>query len=245
MKKIIIFLISSIYLGFSFNAFTQDVDDLVYMTEEYPPLNYLEDGEIKGLSVELLKLIWKKMGYPEQKIVLFPWARGYKLVQEKKNHVLFSMVRTKEREPLFKWVGPIVTTEYVLVGLTKNKIKINSLEDAKKYSIGTVREDATEQILIQAGFSKIQPVSKIKLNIKKLKAGRIDLLIYDKRSIYNEIKDLNYDAKEFEAIFKVDAESDHFAFHRGTPDLLIKKFQKALDSLADEHQAILKKYLWK
>ena len=244
MKEIKMLFLFILMLGFSFNTLPQDVDNLVYMTEEYPPLNYIEDGKIKGLSVELLKLMWEKMGYPEQKIEVLLWAQGYKKALENKNHVLFSTIRTKEREPLFKWVGPIAASELVLVGLTKNKIKINSLEDAKKYSIGTVREDATEQILIQAGFSKIQPVSKIKLNIKKLKAGRIDLLIYDKRSIYNEIKDLNYDAKEFEAIFKVDAESDHFAFHRGTPDLLIKKFQKALDSLADEHQAILKKYSW-
>ena len=61
MKRIIIISLCAIFMGLSFNAFAQDVEDLVYMTEEYRPLNYMEDGEVKGLTVELLKMIWEEM----------------------------------------------------------------------------------------------------------------------------------------------------------------------------------------
>ncbi len=230
-------------MGLSLNAFAQDVEDLVYMTEDYPPLNYMEDGEIKGLTVDLLKLMWKEMGYPEQKIKLLPWPRGYNLIQSNKNHVLFSMVRTKEREPLFKWVGPISKSEYALVSLKKSKIKISSFEDAKKYSIGVIRDDASEQILKSAGLSRLMTVNSLKQNIKKAKNGRIDLFIYDKKNVFDEIKKI-YDPEEFEIVFVMNTESDYYAFHKDTPDSLIRKFQEALDNISDKHQAILKKYGW-
>ena len=34
-----------------------DVGDLVYMAENYPPANYMGDGQLKGISVEILKLV--------------------------------------------------------------------------------------------------------------------------------------------------------------------------------------------
>ncbi len=106
LSSIIIF---ALFSNFSF-VFAQDVDDLIYMAEDYAPANYLENGKLKGISVQILKLMWEKMGYPEQQVVVYPWARGYFYIKTKKNHVLFTMSRTKEREKLFKWVGPIFYT---------------------------------------------------------------------------------------------------------------------------------------
>ena len=101
-------------------SFAQDASTLTYMTEEYPPYQYKEAGTLKGLSVDLLKLMWAKMGVPEQAIAVYPWARGYNLIQNHPNSVLFSMIRTPEREQMFKWVGPIFTARTVLIGLTQD-----------------------------------------------------------------------------------------------------------------------------
>lgn len=92
MHRVII--CASLLAGFSTSAVANDARDLYYMTEEYPPYHYSEKGEVKGLYVEMLKLMWHKMGIPEQTIHVFPWARGYEMVMTQKDHVLFAMART-------------------------------------------------------------------------------------------------------------------------------------------------------
>lgn len=247
MKRLLLvlsLLLASIVLMTVSPVLGQDVDELIYMTEDYPPWNFEQDGEIRGISPDLLRLIWKKMGYPEQSIELLPWSRGYRLALKNRNHVLMSMTRTAEREPLFKWVGPISTSKYVLIKLSKNKISVNSLEDAKKYRIGTIREDATEQILESSGFNKemISSVSKIKQAVRMLQAGNIDLLAHEQRSFESVLEKENYSPAEFESVVLLSEEKDHYAFHKDTPDALIQRFQVALDSLEQEHKAILDYY---
>ncbi len=236
-------IICVLFTSFSF-VFAQDVDDLIYMTEDYAPANYLENGTLKGTSVELLKLMWKKMGYPEQTINVYPWARGYLYIKNMGNHVLFTMSRTKEREKLFKWVGPIFTTRQILIALSEKKIKLHTIEDAKKYQIGIIRDDVAGMLLNKSGFdnNKLQEVSKLQHNIKKLELDRIDLIAYSENGFYKHLKLNNLDPKKFESVYILKETGLYYAFHKDTPDPLIQKFQKALDSLQVEHMSILKRY---
>jgi len=36
--------------------------DLTYITEQFPPYNYQEDGKLQGISVDLLEMAWERMG---------------------------------------------------------------------------------------------------------------------------------------------------------------------------------------
>ncbi|WP_051303088.1 substrate-binding periplasmic protein [Psychromonas aquimarina] len=213
------------------------------MAEDYPPANYIENGEIKGASVDILKLVWKKLGVPEQPIKIVPWARGYLLVQKKKNTVLFSMSRTKEREHLFKWVGPIFRSRQVIVGLTDSPIKIDSLEDAEKYTIGTIRDDVCENTLISAGFDrkKLHSVTSLEQNISKLLLKRVDLICHSEASIRDVIKMKNQNAPQFKTIFVVTEKGNYYAFHKDSQNDLIRSFQLALDELEPERREILKR----
>ncbi len=138
------------------HAFTDNPDDLIYMTEEYPPFNFLEDGELKGITIEILKLLWMEMGVEEQPVKLYPWARGFNYIQKYDNHVLFAMSRTEDREDLFKWVGPVFNVEIVLIGLSEKDYNISSLKDLDKYKIGTLNNDAAEQLLENKGVGNIE-----------------------------------------------------------------------------------------
>ncbi len=235
-----------IFLATVSSAFGQDVDvdDLIYMTEDYRPNNYWENGELKGISIELLKLMWAKMGYPEQSIQLLPWARGYYYLIREKNHVLFATSRTEERENLFKWVGPLYSVKIILIALSESSININSIEDAKKYMIGTIRDDVSEQLLVACGFEKekLQRVNTIEQNLMKLKFGRIDLISFSEKGLNDYLKAGQFNSNEFRTVFAFNGNKSYYAFNKSVPDALIRRFQKALDSLSREHQAILDKY---
>ncbi len=183
------------------------------------------------------------MGVSDQPIKMVPWARGYLLVQQKKNTVLFTMSKTKEREHLFKWVGPIFRSRQVLVGLADSPIKIASLEDAKKYSIGTIRDDVGENSLIKAGFDweKLKSVAGLEQNINKLLFNRVDLICQSEASIRDVINMKNYDASQFKTVFVVTEKGNYYAFHKDTPDELIRSFQHALDKLDPERRQIVER----
>jgi polar amino acid transport system substrate-binding protein len=247
MKRalITIFIFIFIFTGTAF-CYSADLQakDLIYQCEDIPPSNYLESGELKGVSIELLKLLWKKMGVPEQSIQVVPWARGYNALQNEKGHVLFSMSRTKERENLFKWVGPIFSVKHVLLGISGKKIVLNKLDDAKNYRIGVIKEDESEFFLMQSGFNPamMESVSSLEQNFEKLKMGRVDFIAHSLETFNDYIKIHQLNPDQYHAYFVLSEKQNYYAFHKDTPDALILQFQNALNSIRLEHMAILKKY---
>ncbi|MBI4976703.1 MAG: transporter substrate-binding domain-containing protein [Spirochaetes bacterium] len=219
-------------------------EKLIYMCEDIPPSNYLEHGELKGISVEMLRLVWKQMGVPSQTIKIVPWARGYHTVQSQSNCVLFSMTRTRERERLFKWVGPIFTVKNVLMGRTDKILKIDTIDAAKKLRIGTIKDDVLEKYLLQSGFlpDKIDGVAAMEQNFDKLRAGRIDCIAHTEQTLRQYIRNNKLDQDGFRVFFVLSDSPNYYAFSRETPDTLIQQFQKALEQLADEHHALLERY---
>ncbi|MCP4163486.1 MAG: transporter substrate-binding domain-containing protein [Deltaproteobacteria bacterium] len=157
MKKRFSLIFITIFITFlSSNLFSQSLPGFLIMTENWKPYNFQEDGVIKGVSTDMLVLMLKKIGSQQGRkdIKLYPWSRSYKLVQEKKNAVLYTTTRTPEREKMFKWVGPIFDMTFYIYALKSKKIKIKSYDDLKKYKIGVIREDVTEQLLVKkAGFA--------------------------------------------------------------------------------------------
>jgi len=86
-----------------------DLNSLNIMTEEFPPFNYSDNGNLSGLSVDLLIKASAAVGSPitEKDINMAAWARACKTTLSGPNTMLFSTTRTEQREDLFKWAGPI------------------------------------------------------------------------------------------------------------------------------------------
>lgn len=146
---------------------------------ETSSLSYMQDGKVVGEATMVVEEVLgrAKLDYT---IKIYPWARSYKLALENKNVLIFPMSRTAERESLFKWVGELIPIKYYLIKLKERKdIQINSLEDAKQYRIGVVREDVRAKFLIEKGFEVkvhgLQLVTSNDQNIQKLLKKRIDL----------------------------------------------------------------------
>ena len=207
---------------------------LTILTENLPPLNYLKDGELVGPSVEIVKEIQRRIGSSEP-IQVYPWARAYQMALEEENVVLFGMTHSKEREDLFKWIGPLATKRDILVAKKGAGIKIGSLEDAKKVErIGTLREDTRERFLKKHGFTNLAPVSDEQKNAQKLVLGRIDLWAYKKPGLKTvcELAGVNYN--DLEEVYHLREINVDIAFSKKTSDSIVQKWRKAFsEMLAD------------
>lgn len=218
-------------------------------TENYPPYNFEKDGQIHGISVEILYAMYEKMGEEKKKPLLTNWSRGYTMTQKKKNSVIFSTTKTKSREKLFKWVGPICKTTVEIIAKKDKKIKIKTLKDLNKYKIGTVLKDIGETFLLDNGVSKEQIYSvsgtnAIELSFKKLEKDRIDLFSYEYKVAKYEAKGKNFDVSKYENVFTLIDGELYFAFNLDTDDKIVNKWQKALDEIKANgtYKKIMDKY---
>jgi polar amino acid transport system substrate-binding protein len=213
-------------------AGAEEMPELTYLTEEYFPFNYTDGDRVKGVSTDLLRLIWTRLGLPKQPIRVMPWARAYERIRHQPGTVLFSMARTPEREDLFRWVGPIMTVRFALFAKKDKNITLTDLDQMKGYSVGILREDISDAILTPyASSNSIEPVADMRQNVLKLKEDRLDMVAYEEFCWPRLVTRLGLDPEDFETVFVLRETPVYYAFHRDTPPETVDAFQQALDSI--------------
>jgi polar amino acid transport system substrate-binding protein len=209
--------------------------DLNYMTEQYPPFNFEEDGKLKGISIDLLLEIFKELGsgLTDRNIKVYPWAAGYKRTVEQKNNVLFATTRTEQRESLFKWVGPIAKNETLLILRKEDPLNIQNRDELNNYRYGVIRNDIGEQLMIQSGVNRnnLVGVTKMLTLIQMLKLKRIDAWVYGEYAAKWALKNHGFNPSDFTTGYVLSTSDLYYAFSKDTPNEIIQKFQRALDAV--------------
>lgn len=230
------------------SAVCQNLNDFKIMTETYPPYNFKEGGELKGIAVEMMGEILKDIGSSKtiKDVKLLPWARAYKDCMAHTSTCLFSMTRTEERSKHFAWAGPISPTRVVVIA-PKGKVRIANDVDLKKYKFGVVIDDIGEQLLKDKGVDKekLEGVSQLKINLKKLEKGRIDAIAYEENVAFYTIKSLGMNPADYETVYVLKEGELYFAFNIKEKKEVLDKVQKAVDKLKEDgrKQKIMEKYL--
>lgn len=202
---------------------------LSFLTEEYPPFNFTQDGEIVGIATDLITEAADTAGVAFT-LEMQPWARAFAGAKDKANTCVFSTALTEDRKPHFKWVAPLNKSAIVLIAHKDRMHEIAALEDARGLKIGTYKGDVTEQLLVNAGF-EVDSSSKQDQNIKKLKAGRIDVW-----SVYRaRFEDLN--DPELVEVFLIEETVTGLACNPSVPDAQISAMQSALDTMIADGKA--------
>ncbi len=239
LKIFIVFFLASVSNGSNMvcakDRLQQQFQNLQIITEEYPPVSFTDkDGKADGLAVEVVKEIMKRLNM-KQKIKVWPWARGYKKTAKGPNFVLFSTTRTKERESLFYWVGPIFEMRSGFYAKKGSEIKIKRLDEAKKLkAIGTYRECFDEQFLKKQGFKNLESVTDNVLNMKKLMGGRFKVVTATNITIQSILKDAGYTIDDVEELFTFLTVRNYVAFSKQVPIEVVNAWQQAFEDIKNE-----------
>ncbi|HEY1028875.1 MAG TPA: ABC transporter substrate-binding protein [Pseudomonas sp.] len=211
---------------------------VVLLTENFPPFNmavddknFARDDGIDGISADIVREMFKRAGIDYTLTLRFPWDRLYRLTLDKPNYGLFSTTYTPERQPLFKWVGPLAKTGWVLLAAPGSDIKVASLQDAARYRIGAYKNDAVSQHLESQGLEPINAL-RDQENVKKLVRGQIDLwATTDPVGRYLAKQE---DVSGLNTVLRFNDAELYLALNRDTPDEVVERLQKALDELRSE-----------
>lgn len=211
---------------------------VVLLTENFPPFNmaiddknFSRDEGIDGISADIVREMFKRAGINYSLSLRFPWDRLYNLTLEKPNYGLFSTTLTPEREPLFKWVGPLGSTSWVLVAMPDSKVTVNSLEEAAQYRIGAYKNNAVTQHLESKGVP-LSIALRDQENAVKLSKGTLDLWATDDPAGRYMARQAGVAGLKIVMTFnKADL---YLALNKDTPDEVVSRLQTALDELRKE-----------
>jgi polar amino acid transport system substrate-binding protein len=209
---------------------------VVLLTENFPPFNMSSDGKnfardegVQGLNTDILREVFKRAGIGYDLSLRFPWDRIYSSVLEKPSYGIYSTTQNESRKPLFKWVGPLSTTERVLVAAPNKRFDLVDLNDAKRYRIGAYKSSSSAAYLEKNGVPHEESL-RDQENMHKLLDGTLDLWatndpVFRYYAAQEGVQGLQV-AKVIEA-----STQQYLALNLDTPDEVVHRLQAALDQL--------------
>ena len=147
---------------------------------DFPPFIIIEDGKFSGISIDVIKEIFNKLGVSddEYEFVELPWARLIEAAKVGEIQIILELGRNDEREIYFEFSEEVLS-DYTIRLITKEGINSNfdpsvSLLEDKVF--GVVRGYSyTPEIdaLIEKSKKVIETSSSVEL-FELLYTGRID-----------------------------------------------------------------------
>lgn len=217
------------------------------VTEEWAPYNYQENDQLTGMATEVVRGIMALTG-DDFEVVLLPSMRSTRALMTRPRTIMYSLFRTAEREPLYKWVGPIVEESIHPYQLANAQQPVNSLEQLLHAPRITTRHAGLiPEILQSRGFNNLEKSATESLQLyRMLIAGRTDIIIGDTDAgVAYYSRQLNIAPGTLRQIpIELYRSSLYIAFSRDCDDKLVAAWASALEQLrhSGELQRIQDRY---
>ena len=224
MKKI--FLMFAMIFMFVACGGNKEAAKKVYVVgtnAEYPPFEYVENGEIAGFDAEIIKEAAKRMGI-EYKWLNTNFDGLIPALQTKKiDIVIAGMSVTPEREKAVNFSVPYLTSKVAIITNSKNPIKDMNDLSGKSYGVelGTTKASARK-----IAGAEVIPFSYTTGALVALKSGKIDGMVLD------ESVSLKYIEKnpELALVGVMEGEPKAVAFNKDDKELM-ENFSKVLEEM--------------
>jgi len=158
-------------------AMLASAEKMVLVTGEWEPYTTEKSSE-KGAFSEIVIAVFQEMK-TDCDIKFYPWKRAEMMVDEGSATAAFPYSVTDERIKNFLYSDPVMnSTSKFFYYKPSNKIKITdwkSYADLKAFKVGGVLGYFYEKDFAAAGLNT-EYVANDELNLKKMQAGRVDLI---------------------------------------------------------------------
>lgn len=231
-------------------------ENLIILTQNSSPFNYVKKGKVVGITVDLAKEMFKKANLPfsQKDIVVDTLSSVLSQVMTTPNSILLTTVKLPARAKLMQWIGPIADIRLVLVAKKSSNVSIKSPSDFKKYKIATFKNTGPESALVKKGakINDLIRVSTPKQAYKMLDLDRVQVIAAaDLPFLYNLIK-RKKNLNDYEIVYTIKKVKFYMGVNLDTPKSTVEKLQKALKEVkkpdangVSEYDKIIDKYFAK
>lgn len=119
------------YLLLLLNIIGSKASGLTVISSEKRPYNFMLDGQVVGMSVDVVHAI---LPYdPPLPIALMPWPRAFDTALKTPEVLIFTMGKTQQRQQQgFVFIGPLSTRNHALYAFDPKLKPLQSLADVKQ-----------------------------------------------------------------------------------------------------------------
>jgi polar amino acid transport system substrate-binding protein len=115
-----------------------------FVTEPFPPFNYLANGAVAGPIPEMVLLICERLKI-DCSVNLMPWRRALRTAESGGSEGIFCLSKIPEREEKFYLGSPVVRSMYVVLVNDGSHLVYNQPSDLAGYTIGVYGPSGTQR----------------------------------------------------------------------------------------------------
>lgn len=204
------------------------------VTEEWAPYNYTSEGQLKGLSTDIVMAIMALTGdhFP---IHVLPSLRTTVVLDHRPKTIMYSLFRTEAREDRYKWVGPIIEESVFPYKRSDSPLVTKSVDDLKRLDRITCRNAGVIPARLQSmGFENLELAATQSIQLyRMLLAGHADVIVGDTDlGVKYYLGVLGVKPSKLEKIpTEMFRSSLYIAFSADSDDTTINAWRKALQQL--------------
>ncbi|MBB1468475.1 transporter substrate-binding domain-containing protein [Pseudoalteromonas sp. SG41-5] len=222
-------------LGFTFTCAAKPI--ITIFTEQFPPYNFSNKGQLQGINLDIVRTLCE-LSQVECKFELLPWARAYDLVQKNQLSGLVSTARSAERENLFYWVGPLVSSRTFFYRLRDNKhINPTDITQVSAYTLGVVRGNIYEGLVESIGFKQDKNLLKVAHHYEYMNLffkNKIDLILGSEFALDYQLQQFGHGGKEVVQLVELPVntlQGNYLVFNKEMPIEIVERFNEQLEKL--------------
>ncbi|MBU3005765.1 substrate-binding periplasmic protein [Paraglaciecola arctica] len=220
--------------------------------EKSNPTSYLSNQKKRGILVDVITEVFSRSGHTIE-ILLMPWARCLREVKNGSVDGIFSVYKTPERMTFLSYTDEVLITQVQAFFVTSDssisfdgdlrKLANKSISIINQTSYGPRLDSALE-----AGvFNWVSQAQSSQSNVKKLLAGRVDLIPSYRHVALSTAKSLGASAKIRQLSPDIEAIPSYLAFtNKRDFSKAIAEFNHVLASMKEDgsYDKIFNKYLF-
>lgn len=165
-------------------AYAEGETPLRIVTIDYPPYQYQEDGDVKGIAADIVKQIFTQLERPFD-IKFYPFPRAIKAIEDGKADIIFTFYHKAEREAFALYSKePLVEQTISLFVHADSSIEFDgdltmlseNTFGLVRFSYGRVFDGAVKSGVI----THIEYVSEMRVNMDAFMLKRFEILPSDR-----------------------------------------------------------------
>jgi len=148
----------------------------VWVTSEAPPYLWRGQQGPEGYAFELFLRVLKQADLKVD-LVVYPWARAYRMLEDRQAQAALVMTRTAEREGQFRWLFPVGSYRLVLVSRMADPAPLAEMVALRPLRVASLRASVARGSLAAAGVQQVVEGRDFSDLIALLRRGIVDVAI--------------------------------------------------------------------
>jgi polar amino acid transport system substrate-binding protein len=217
---------------FSGSCFAQSLE---FVTLQYPPYEFEDNGELKGIALEIVENAFERMNKPIS-IRLLPWAKAVRHIKKGKADAIFTAFKNPDRESFADFSREVLVHQTVSLFVRADsnitfdgdlkKLSSSTFGVVRKVSYGKIFDDALKKKQIK----QIVVSETGEENMQKLLEGRFDILVSNRFGALHILNQMD----------KIDEVRELKPELESVPSYIAFSKKRNLSSLRDQFDAVLK-----